>query len=300
MDAGRRALLAAAAVSPLFSLRRREGRAWPPRISLAEWSFHRALRAGNLDHLDFARVAKKGYDLEGVEYVNQFFAEKATDFAYLGEMKKRAGDAGVASLLIMVDGEGPLASDDAAQRNSAIGNHFKWIAAAAFLGCHSVRVNAQGSGSREAQLDLMADSLRRLANVADGYGVNVLVENHGGLSSDGAWLAAVMKKADHPRVGTLPDLGNFTIGEGKTYDRYRGVEEMIPYAKALSAKSYDFDEKGDETTIDYARMAQIAKAAGYAGWVGVEYEGDRLPEPAGIRATIALVRRVFGDAAAPK
>ena len=315
MDSGRRSLLAAAALLPLapsaFGERaraaqpRRPNSRAPLRISLAQWSLHRTIRAGKLDHLDFARAAKRDYGLDGVEYVNQFFAEKACDFAYLAEMKKRAEGEGVASLLIMIDGEGPLASEDVAQRRAAIGNHFKWIAAAAYLGCHSVRLNAQGSGSREQQLDAMADSLQELGDVANGYGLNVLVENHGGLSSDGAWLSGVMKKADHPRVGTLPDFGNFTIGpaskeggELQTYDRYRGVEELIPYAKALSAKSHDFDAQGNETATDFARMAQIAQAAGYAGWVGVEYEGDRLSEPDGIRKTIELVRRTFGVAAA--
>src|SRR5207247_5449287 len=151
------------------------------------------------------------------------FADKATSVAYLSEMKKRASDAGVQSLVVMVDGEGALADPDVATRHKAIENHFKWIAAAAFLGCHSMRLNADGSGSREAQLDAMADSLQRLASVAAGYGINVIVENHGGLSSDGSWLAAGMRKAAHPRVGTLPDPGDFDLGGGRQYDRYKDV-----------------------------------------------------------------------------
>lgn len=294
MDPSRRDVLAAAALAPLVRLPG-GGAPAPPRISLAEWSLHRAIRGGKLAHLDFARTAREAYELEGVEYVNQFFADKATSFEYLGEMRKRAADAGVKSLLIMIDGEGPLADVDVASRNRAIENHFDWIAAAAFLGCHSIRVNAAGSGSREAQLDAMTDSLQRLGAVADGYGVNVLVENHGGLSSDGSWLAAVMKKAAHPRVGTLPDFGNFG-----SYDRYRGVEELIPFAKALSAKSHDFDDAGNETSIDYVRMATIALAAGYSGWVGVEYEGERLPEPEGVKRTIELVKRAWAKAAETK
>jgi sugar phosphate isomerase/epimerase len=218
-----------------------------PRISLAQWSFHRALRAGELDHLDFAKKAKEGFGLEGVEYVNQFFKDKATSYTYLGEMKKRAEGLGVKSLLIMCDEEGSLGAKDSAERHTAVENHFKWIAAGAFLGCHSIRVNAYGSGSPDEQQASMADSLHRLGTVADGYGLNVIVENHGGLSSDGSWLSGVMKKADHPRVGTLPDLGNF-----KEYDRYKGVTEMVPWAKAFSAKSYDFDEQGNETTYHRA------------------------------------------------
>jgi len=302
MDPNRRALLAAAALAPLAraGAARSRGPAPVPRISLAEWSFHRALRSGALAHLDFAAHAKKEYGLEGVEYVNQFFADKGADFAYLSEMKKRASDAGVQSLLIMVDGEGSLGAADLAERRTAIENHFRWIAAAAYLGGHSVRVNAAGSGTREEHAKQAAESLHRLAVVADRYGLNVIVENHGGLSSDGAWLAGVMKLADHPRVGTLPDFGNFSLGEGKSYDRYLGTQELIPFAKALSAKSYDFDDQGNETTIDYFKMAKIATAAGYPGWVGVEYEGDRLSEADGVRKTIDLVRRAWSQAGEAK
>lgn len=298
MQPTRRTVLAAAAVAP-WILRRQSPPALP-RISLAEWSFHRAIRGGQMDHLDFAKRAKEEFGLEGVEYVNQFFKDKATDFAYLGEMKKRAEGSGVKSLLIMCDGEGSLASTNNSERLTAIENHFKWIAAGAFLGCHSIRVNAHGEGAPDAMAGAMADSLHRLGTVADGYGLNVIVENHGGLSSDGSWLAGVMQAAAHPRVGTLPDLGNFTIEKGKDYDRYKGVAEMIPWAKAFSAKSYDFDEQGNETTIDYFKMAKIAVDAKYAGWVGVEYEGERLSEPEGVKKTIELVKRAFAKALEPK
>lgn len=294
MDPGRRVLLASAALAPFGRiLGTGRARPAPSRISLAQWSFHRALRSGQLAHLDFAAHARKEFGLEGVEYVNQFFADKGGDFAFLAEMKKRAADAGVESLLIMVDGEGALGAADLAERRTAIEKHFRWIAAAACLGCHSVRVNAEGSGTREEHAKQAAESLHRLAVVADGYSLNVIVENHGGLSSDGSWLAGVMKLADHARVGTLPDFGNFSLGGGKTYDRYRGTEELIPFAKALSAKSYDFDSEGGETTIDYFKMARIALDAGYRGWVGVEYEGDRLSETEGVRKTIDLVRRAW-------
>jgi sugar phosphate isomerase/epimerase len=293
MEPTRRAVVAGAAALPLARFLRAPRATAPelPHISLAEWSFHRAIRGGTLDHLDFAKTAKEQYGLEGVEYVNQFFADKATNFGYLAEMKKRAEGAGVKSLLIMCDEEGSLAAPDMKERMTSVEKHCKWIAAGAFLGCHSIRVNAYGTGEPDEQAANMADSLHRLAVVADGYGLNVIVENHGGLSSNGAWLAGVMKKADHPRVGTLPDLGNFT-----DYDRYQGVTEMIPFAKAFSAKSYDFDEQGNETKIDYFRMAKIAVDAKYPGWVGVEYEGEKLSEPDGVKKTIELVKRAFGKA----
>lgn len=261
-------------------------------ISLAQWSLHRSLRSGELDHLDFARTAREELDIHAVEYVNTFFKDKATDFAYLAEMQQRAADVGVRSLLIMIDGEGALAAPDAAARRKAIENHFRWLAAAAFLGCHSIRVNAGGSTDWEQGMALAADSLQRLAEIAEPYGLNVIVENHGGLSSDGKWLAGVMQRADHPRVGTLPDFGNFDLGGGESYDRYLGVEELMPWAKAVSAKSHAFDAEGNELRTDYARMLGIVKDAGYRGFIGVEFEGQGVPELEGIRLTRDLLRRV--------
>ncbi len=257
------------------------------RISLAEWSLHRALFAGELENLDFPRVARETYGIDAVEYVNVFFKDKATDRRYIAELKKRCRDAGVRSLLIMCDGEGALGDPDAKRRRQAVENHHKWVEAARELGCHSIRVNAQSSGSYEEQMKLAADGLRRLTEYAADRGLNVIVENHGGLSSNGRWLVGVMKLVNHPRCGTLPDFGNFY-----DYDRYQGVREMMPYAKAVSAKSHDFDAEGNETQIDYRRMMKIVVDAGYHGHVGVEYEGKRLSEPDGIRATKRLLERV--------
>lgn len=264
-------------------------------ISLAQWSLHRTIRGGALDNLDFARAARQDHGIEAVEYVNQFFKDRATDFDYLGEMKLRAADQGVRSLLIMIDGEGALADADDGRRRRAIENHFKWVAAARFLGCHSIRVNAGGSGEYEEQLARAADSLHRLADLADPYDVDVIVENHGGYSSNGAWLAAVMKRADHPRVGTLPDFGNFHLGGGKWYDRYQGVAELMPFARAVSAKSHEFDAGGDEVRTDYRRMLKIVVDAGYRGPVGIEYEGGQHGEPEGIRLTKQLLEKVRAE-----
>jgi L-ribulose-5-phosphate 3-epimerase len=261
-------------------------------ISLAEWSLHRTLRAGKMDHLDFAHRAKKEFGIDAVEYVNQFFFDKAKDQSYLAEMKKRAAGEGVTSVLIMIDREGNLGDPDAKKRTQAIENHHKWVDAAKYLGCHSIRVNARSRGSYEEQQKLAADGLARLTEYGARHGINVIVENHGGLSSNGAWLAGVIKKVNNPHCGTLPDFGNFGLGGGKEYDRYKGVKEMMPYAKAVSAKSYDFDDKGNETTIDYHKMMKIVVAAGYHGRVGIEYEGGRLSEPEGILATKKLLERV--------
>lgn len=257
------------------------------RISLAQWSLHRALFAKQLDHLDFARVAREEFGLGGIEYVNSFFRDKARDAAYLAEMNRRAADHGVTQLLIMCDGEGNLGDADAAKRTEAVENHRKWVEAARALGCRTIRVNAASQGTFEEQQRLAADGLRRLCELADPQGINVIVENHGGLSSNGQWLAGVMRLVDHPRCGTLPDFGNFY-----EYDRYQGTADLMPFAKAVSAKSHDFDADGNETTKDYRRLLRTVRDAGYRDWVGIEYEGQRLPEREGIRQTLRLLERV--------
>ncbi len=275
----------------LFAARQDETRRF--RISLAQWSLHKQLRAGKLENLDFAAYAREAFDIHAVEYVNQFFMDKATDFDYLGRMKANAQAAEVRSLLIMIDGEGPLAATDESSRRKAILNHFKWIPAAAFLGCHSIRVNAGGSSDWEEGMRRAADSLRTLADVGDDYDIDVIVENHGGLSSNGEWLAGVMKLADHPRVGTLPDFGNFRTGNDTEYDRYKGVRELMPFAKAVSAKAHDFDPEGNEVNIDYRRMLDIVVVeAVYRGYIGIEYEGSNHSEDEGIRLTRDLLLRV--------
>jgi sugar phosphate isomerase/epimerase len=290
------AVPAGAAVLPSSPLAARLARLARPaplfEISLAEWSLHRALRAGALDNLDFPLVARRDYGIAAVEYVNQFFQDKARDAAYLRDLRARAEDQGVRSLLIMCDGEGALGDPDPAARTRTVENHQRWVEAAGTLGCHSIRVNAQSQGTPDAQRDLVADGLRRLSEFGDTHGINVIVENHGGLSSNGAWLASVMQAVSHPRCGTLPDFGNFRVSETEAYDRYQGVAELMPFAKAVSAKSHDFDEHGNERNTDFRRMLRIVLDAGYHGYVGIEYEGDGLSEPDGIRATKALLERV--------
>ncbi|MEZ5942341.1 MAG: sugar phosphate isomerase/epimerase family protein [Planctomycetaceae bacterium] len=262
------------------------------RISLAQWSLHRELKGGKLDNLDFAKVAKEEFGIDAIEYVNQFFKDKGKDEAYLGQMKQRAADLGVKSVLIMVDGEGALGDADTKKRAQTVDNHKKWVEAAAFLGCHAVRVNAQSSGSFDEQIERAADGLRQLTEFAEGHNLSVIVENHGGLSSNGTWLSSVMKKVDHPHCGTLPDFGNFRIQGDEWYDRYKGVEELMPFAHAVSAKSHDFDDNGNETRTDYTRMMKIVLDAGYRGYVGIEYEGSQIPEREGIQKTKALLERV--------
>ena len=264
----------------------------PFKISLAEWSLHRALYSGNLDHLDFASVAKNDFNLDAVEYVNSFFFDKAKNKTYLGEMKTRASDLGVNSLLIMCDNEGDLGDPDNMKRKIAIENHHKWVEAAKYLGCHSIRVNARSEGSYEDQINLASEGLRKLTEFGEELGISIIVENHGGLSSDGKWLSAVMRKVDHPLCGTLPDFGNFKINDNQWYDRYLGVRELMPYAKAVSAKSHDFDANGDEIHTDYYKMMDIITKENYSGYVGIEYEGQSSNEMEGIRLTKILLEKI--------
>ncbi len=275
------------------------------KISLAQWSLHKMLHAGKLDNLDFAETTKKEFGIEGVEYVNQFFKDKANDKKYLAEMNKRAADNGVTQLLIMIDGEGQLGDASLTKRAKAVENHYKWVEAAKELGCHSIRVNAGSSGSYEEQIHRASDGLRALSEFGDKHGINVIVENHGGLSSNGDWLSTVIKKVDHKRCGTLPDFGNFGIdrNKGEWYDRYRGTELLMPYAKAVSAKTHDFEESRPFVTIDsrwqketdYKKMMKIVADSGYTGWVGIEYEGSKLDEFAGIKASKKLLERSIAE-----
>ena len=274
---------------------RTEGDTLPFKISLAQWSLHRALRSNEIAHLDFARITRERYDIGAVEYVNSFFKDKAKDSAYLREMNRRAADHGVVQHLIMCDGEGRLGDPDEAKRLEAVNNHHKWVDAAKELGCITIRVNAASDGSWDEQARLAADGLRRLCEYGDQVGINVIVENHGGLSSNGAWLSSVMRLVNHPRCGTLPDFGNFNLGNGETYDKYKGVAELMPFAKAVSAKSHDFDANGNETDKDYRRLMKIVMDAGYHSWVGIEYEGDRLSEHDGITATLKLLKTIQAE-----
>ena len=242
------------------------------KISVAQWSMNTMFRDGTIDNRDFGKFVREKYALDAVEWVNQFFKDKATDFAYLREMKQRCDDAGVKTLLIMVDGEGQLGDADEAKRKQTVENHMKWVVASKLLGGHSIRVNAGSSGTYEEQMDRAADGLYQLTEFARGFGINVIVENHGGLSSNGAWLSGVMQKVGLPECGTLPDFGNFRTGQGE-YDKFKGVNELMPYAKAVSAKCYNFNDDGSHKEFDFARMMRVVLAHGYRGYVGIEYEG---------------------------
>ena len=277
------------------------------KISLAQWSLHRTLEAGKLDNLEFPGVARNKYGIEAVEYVNQFFGGKQLDYkaaakntGYLNQLLQRSRDAGVYNHLIMVDNEGSLAIPKDEERLIAVDNHKKWIDAAKFLGCATVRVNLHGDGNSDDKHKASVDSLGRLGEYASTAGINVVVENHGSDSSNGKWLAGVMKAVGKPNVGTLPDFGNFCINHpwGQTqdpcsnmYDRALGVKEMLPFAKGVSAKTYDFDANGGQPKIDYPKLMDIVKLAGFKGYIGIEYEGFNENEDEGIRKTKALLEK---------
>lgn len=264
------------------------------KVSLAEWSLHRALRKKTIDNLDFPRVAREDYGIDAVEFVNQFFKDKAQDSAYLRDLKKRADDQGVACVLIMIDGEGDLSEPDQAKRTQAVDNHKKWVDAAAALGCHAIRVNT-GEHYSPTDVKSVAEGCGALAEYGAKNKIHVICENHGGPSSNPDALLALMKAVDSPSFGTLPDFGNFP-NRDHTYDIdvYQAIARLMPFAKGVSAKSYDFTDDGREKYLDFARIMKIVTDAGYHGWVGIEYEGGRLSEPDGIKATKGLLESLRG------
>ncbi|MFT6133570.1 MAG: sugar phosphate isomerase/epimerase [Cyclobacteriaceae bacterium] len=292
-------------------------------ISLAQWSLHRsffgdirklgwaefgrllkenpdALLSGELNPVDFPRIARADFGLSAIEYVNTFYFSKGEDTAFWNDMKSKCDGEGIASKLIMCDAEGNLGDTNTESRNTSVRNHYKWVDAANILGCHSIRVNAAGSGSADEVRDAAVDGLGQLTEYGAKNGINIIVENHGGYSSDGKWLADVISQVNSPYCGTLPDFGNFCLEKSgddclTSYDKYQGVSELLPFAKGVSAKTYDFDKRGNETTIDYVQMLKLVKASGFTGTIGIEYEGDRLNEKDGINATIALLKKAGAE-----
>jgi len=273
------------------------------QLSLAQWSIHQALENGTLKAEDFASIAKNDFGINAVEYVNSFYKDHATDKEFWQNMRSKADDLGVKSLLIMVDAEGDLGNPNAEERKQAVENHFKWVDAASILGCHSIRINAFGEGSKEEVKAAMVDALTQLCTYAKSKNINVLIENHGLYSSDGKWVAEIMKQVNMPNCGTLPDFGNWclTAKWGSTqdgtcesaYDFYQGVNDMLPFAKGASAKSYAFNEEGNEEFIDYQKMLEIVKQSGFDGYIGIEYEGSQLSEQEGILATKRLLEKLW-------
>ena len=276
-----------------------------PNISLAQWSLHRAFQKGLLKAEEFASIAKENFQIEAVEYVNAFYTAQAKDEKFWQSMKMRAEDNGVNSLLIMVDNEGDLGHTDDNQRNKAVENHYKWVEAAKLMDCHSIRVNAFGKADMDTLSQTLADGLGRLAEYGANSEIHILIENHGLHTSDASFITNIIKSVNNPYLGTLPDFGNWCLNRewGSTkggqcsdsYDHYKGVTEMLPYAQGVSAKSYEFNEEGQETTIDYLKMLKIVKEAGFKGYIGIEYEGSKLSESDGVKATKSLIEKSWSQ-----
>lgn len=282
----------------------------PLKIGLAQWSLHRALKSKKLDNLDFAKTAKEKFDINVVEYVNVFFSDKAKNKDYLNEMKVRSVDVGVKNSLIMVDGEGSLGDSSEKKRIKAIDNHKKWVEAANYIGCNHIRVNAAGNGTEAEVSKFASNSLQKLGDFSKDFAINVIVENHGGYSSDAQWLVNVIENTKRENVGTLPDFGNFCVksrpnklsswgglsGCAVEYDKYKGVREMLPYAKSVSAKSINFNDQGNSIEIDFYKMMKIVKESGYSDFVSIEYEGTSHSEEEGIMLTKKLMLDAWDEA----
>jgi sugar phosphate isomerase/epimerase len=271
-------------------------------ISLAEWSLNKTLFANKIMTLDFPQISKQQFGINVVEYVNLFFMDKAEDTKYLNELLRRCDDNGVKNHLIMVDAEGSLANSDNSERKIAVKNHYKWVHAAKYLGCSSIRVNTFGEGSAEDLKSASIDSLAELCEYASKENINILVENHGGHTSNAQWLVSVLRGVNKPNIGSLPDFGNFCIRSEKgytwgdtcfeEYDRYKGVAELMPFAKGVSAKAMKFDEKDNCVETDYDRMMGIVEKSGFSGYVGIEYSGT-IDEEEGIRKTKSLLEKHY-------
>lgn len=284
----RRNFLASAAASTLLPHTWAQTAEKPAfQISLAQWSNHRALNGGKISNLEWPKFTKENYGIEALEYVNQFFKDKAEDAGYLADLNQRVSDLGMTNVLIMIDGEGNIGAETEAQRLKTVDKHKRWVTAAKTLGCHSIRVNGHGEGSPSEAGKRVTDGLHRLATFAAEHRINVIVENHGGNSSNGKWLSKVLTDVNLPNCGSLPDFGNF-----HSYDRYQGIQDLMPFAKGVSAKSREFGEDGEELQTDFHQAMKLVLAANYHGYVGIEYEGRKHSEDEGVLLTKTLLEKI--------
>jgi sugar phosphate isomerase/epimerase len=275
-----------------------------PKISLAQWSLNRAFFAKNLDPINFANIAKNDFGISAIEYVNQFYVDNATNDKFWTEMATRASDAGIDSIIMMVDEEEKLGDINTDKRTKAVEDHYKWVNAAKILGCHSVRVNAFGEGSPDELEASLIDGLGKLTEYAAKEKIHVIIENHGLHTSNANFIIGIIKAVNNPYLGTLPDFGNWCLNQewGSTqivknctnsYPADEGIAEFLPYAKGVSAKSYAFNAEGYDTVIDYPKLLQLVKDSNFNGHIGIEFEGDQMSEPEGIKATKALIEKVW-------
>jgi len=277
-----------------------------PKISLAQWSLNLAFFGKTLDPINFASIAKNDFGISAIEYVNQFYASHATNEKFWNEMATRAADAGVQNLIMMVDEEEKLGDTSIVKRKKAVEDHYKWVHAAKLLGCHSIRVNAFGEGSPEELETSLIDGLGRLTAYAAKEKINVIIENHGLHTSNAHFIISIIEAVNNSFLGTLPDFGNWCLNEewGSTqktknctnvFPPEQGIAAFLPYAKGVSAKSYAFNEQGFDTTIDYRKLLKLVKDSDFDGHIGIEFEGENMSEPEGIKATKALIEKVWSS-----
>jgi len=274
-----------------------------PKISLAQWSLHKAFFSEELDPIDFASIANNTFGIHAIEYVSAFYEKQASNEKFWNDMKQTAHNEGVENLLIMVDSEGDLGDANSTKRKKAVENHYKWVHAAKIMGCHSIRVNAFGNGDRDSLKTNLKDGLGNLASYGAQEGIHILVENHGLHTSDGAFMVDIIKAVNNSHLGTLPDFGNWCLNKewggtqnnscSKSYDSLKGLTDFLPFAQGVSAKSYDFAADGTQLDLDYYQLLKIVKDAGYTGHIGIEYEGEKLSETEGIKATKRLIENVW-------
>ena len=263
------------------------------KFAVQQYSFNRQLKSGELDMLDYPKTVVEGTGIKALEYFNGHMEEKASDTAFFKEIRKRTDDLGAVNTMILCRSKSALDSPDAAERSASVESYKPWLEAMKILGGLCIRVDVRSPGDAEEQKQHAVAGLQKLTEVADKeFELDIVVENHGNHSSNGAWVADVMKKVGLENCGTLPDFQNFT-----DYDPYQGVKEMMPWAKIVCAKSKKFDESGNEVNVDYRRMLKIVKDSGFKGYIGIEFEGHDVDPVSGINATKKLIETVMAEMA---
>jgi L-ribulose-5-phosphate 3-epimerase len=273
MSQTRRDFLAGAALAAAAAAAGARAADRPTRddISLAAWSLNRSFFvAQKWKLLDLPRIVRTEFDINGIELVNQFFENPM--MRYLRELKANAAKFGVTFVLIMVDGEGDMIAPDKNERMQAAIAHRKWVDIAHYLGCHAIRCNLGGSTrdtSWKTDKDMVSratESCGNLLEYAKGADLNVVLENHGGASSDADIMVSLMKAINHPNIGTLPDFGNVNPGD----DHADVLRKIAPYAKGISVKASWRPDGTHNPAWDLEKMIRICQEAGYHGFWGIE------------------------------